>query len=82
MPNSDPTPAVTAIARAPQNVTRNAPTIIPAPPARAANPPRSARKTSEVTETKGITFAEETMAATKRGITAPTAKLQADANAA
>jgi hypothetical protein len=32
---SDPTPAVNAIASAPQNVTRTAPIITPAPPARA-----------------------------------------------
>lgn len=82
VPNSDPTPAVTAIARAPQNVTRKAPTITPAPPARAANPPRSARNTSEVPATKGMTLAGEATIVTKRGMTAPTAKLPADANAA
>jgi hypothetical protein len=82
VPNSDPTPAVTAIARAPQNVTRKAPTITPAPPARAAKPPRSARNINELPATSGITLAGETKVATKRGMTAPTAKLQADANAA
>src|SRR5579863_9110155 len=54
VPNSAPTPAVSAMAKAPQNVTRIAPTVTPAPPARAANPPRSARNTSEVPETRGI----------------------------
>jgi hypothetical protein len=49
--HSAPTPAVSAIASAPQNVTRIAPTVTPAPPARAANPPRSARNNSEVPET-------------------------------
>jgi hypothetical protein len=32
VPNNAPTAAVTAIARAPQNVTRAAPTIVDAPP--------------------------------------------------
>ena len=41
VPNSAPTPAVSAMASGPQNVTRIAPTVTPAPPARAANPPRS-----------------------------------------
>ena len=53
VPNSAPTPAVAAIASAPQNVTRIAPSATPAPPARAANPPRSARNKSEVPETRG-----------------------------
>ena len=42
------------MASAPQNVTRIAPIATPAPPVRAANPPRSARNSSEVPETKGI----------------------------
>ena len=46
VPNSAPTPAVSAMARAPQNVTRIAPSVMPAPPARAANAPRSARNNS------------------------------------
>lgn len=54
VPNNAPMPAVTAMASAPQNVTRIAPTATPAPPARAANPPRSTRNTSEVPETRGI----------------------------
>ena len=52
VPKSAPTPAVIAIASAPQNVTRIAPAVTPAPPTRAANPPRSARKNSEVPETR------------------------------
>src|ERR1035438_2790064 len=82
VPNSAPTPAVSAMARAPQNVTRIAPTVTPAPPARAATPPRSARNTSEVPETRGISPALGVMAVTKRGRAAPTAKLPADAIAA
>src|ERR1700737_132213 len=82
VPNSDPTPAVSAMASAPQNVTRIAPIVTPAPPAYAANPPRSARNTSEVPETSGIKPATGAMAVTKRGIAAPTAKLPADVKAA
>ena len=41
-----------AMASAPQNVTRIAPTVTPAPPTCAANPPRSARKNSDVPETR------------------------------
>ena len=60
------------MARAPQNVTRIAPTVTPAPPARAATPPRTARDTSEVPETSGISPAVGVMALTKRGKAAPT----------
>jgi hypothetical protein len=42
------------MARAPQNMTRSAPRPTRAPPACAANPPRSARKSSEVPATRGI----------------------------
>jgi mannan endo-1,4-beta-mannosidase len=52
VPNSAPTPAVTAIARAPQKVTRIAPVAMFAPPTRAATPPKSARKNSDVPATK------------------------------
>jgi len=52
VPNSAPTPAVIAMASAPQNVTRIAPNVTPAPPTRAAKAPRSARKNSEVPETR------------------------------
>ena len=52
VPKSAPTPAVIAIASAPQNVTRVAPAATPAPPTCAANPPRSARKKSENPETR------------------------------
>ena len=82
VPNSAPTPAVSAMARAPQNVTRNAPSFTLAPPACAANPPSSARNNSEVPATRGIRAASGAMAATARGMAAPTAKLPAEANAA
>src|SRR5207248_3724484 len=67
VPNSVPTPAVTAIASAPQNVTRIAPTSTPAPPARAASAPRSVRNTNDVPATRGISAGLGAMAATKRG---------------
>jgi hypothetical protein len=67
VPNSAPTPAVSAMASAPQNVTRIAPIVTPAPPARAANPPRRARNASEVPETRGIKAATGAMAVTKKG---------------
>ena len=82
VPNSHPTPEVIAMASAPQNVTRIAPAITLAPPARAASPPRSARNSSEVPDTRGIKPASGAMAVTKSGRTAPMAKLPADANAA
>ena len=52
VPNSAPTPAVTAIARAPQKVTRIAPAVTPAPPTLAATPPNSARKNKDVPDTR------------------------------
>ena len=52
VPNKAPTPAVIPMASAPQNVTRIAPSIVSAPPARAANAPSNARKSSEVPDTE------------------------------
>src|SRR3954454_18850096 len=51
VPNRAPTPAVSPMARAPQNVTRSAPTQVLAPPASAASPPSTARNTSELAAT-------------------------------
>ena len=82
VPNKAPTPAVIPIASAPQNVTRIMLGVTLAPPARAARAPKSARKTSEVPDTRIIRVASGTKAETIRGMTAPTAKLAADANAA
>jgi hypothetical protein len=81
-PKIDPTPAVSAMASAPQNVTRIAPNITAAPPTRAASPPRRARNTSEVPETRGIKPPAGAIAVTKRGMAAPAAKHPADASAA
>src|SRR5678815_5531232 len=82
VPKSDPTPAVIAMASAPQNVTRMAPFHTPAPPTPAAMPPRSARNRSDVPETSGINRATGVTTATSKGRAAPTAKLAADASAA
>src|ERR1035438_2658760 len=77
VPNSQPTPAVIAMASAPQKVTRIAPVIILAPPACAARPPRSARNSNDVPATRGISPASGASAVTRRGRAAPTAKLPA-----
>ena len=69
-----PTPAVTAMASAPQNVTRIAPTATPAPPARAARPPRMARNTSDVADTTGIRLESGDQGHRSKGMAAPTAK--------
>jgi hypothetical protein len=53
-----------------------------APPARAANAPKSARKSSEVPDTKIIRLDSGDKAVVKSGMAAPTAKLLADASAA
>lgn len=81
-PNNAPTPAVMAIAIAPQEVTRRAPTSMPAPPTQAAVAPRMARKRSDAPETQTIRDCAGAIAVTASGNTAPKAKLPADASAA
>ena len=75
-------PAVTAMANAPQNVTRSAPLIVFAPPAHAAKPPKSARNSREIPATKGGRLAAGAMMTVKRGMAAPLAKVIADVSAA
>jgi len=82
VPNNAPTPAVTAIASAPQNVARIVPVATFAPPVRDAHPPKVARQTRDVADTKGMTSDRGTIAVTNRGTAAPTEKLMADAVAA
>jgi len=82
VPNHVPTPAVTAIASAPQNVTRTAATAMRAPPARAAIAPRIARNTSDSAQTSAITRSGGANAVTTSGSAAPAAKLAAEASAA
>jgi len=81
-PNNAPTPAVTAIASAPQKQTRHAPPSTPAPPTRAATAPNRARNASDIPATHGIRRCPGTSAVTTKGSSAPTAKLAAEANAA
>src|SRR3954470_3911353 len=54
VPNTAPTPAVRAMASAPQKVTRRAPAAMGAPPTRAATAPSIARNTSVAHATAGI----------------------------
>ena len=82
VPNSISTRLVSAMASAPQNRTRIAPTLTPAPPVRAATHPRSAKNTSEVPENKGIRPSSGAMAVTRTGKATPSAKRAADVNAA
>ncbi len=70
--------AVTAIASAPQNMTRAAPAATFAPPARAARPPSSARPASDVAATSASTPVGEASPATSSGSAAPAAKLAAE----
>ena len=53
-PNAAPIPAVTAIAKAPQNVTRMVALSIGAPPAFAATAPSNARNTRDARQTAAI----------------------------
>ena len=82
VPNKTPTPAVIPMASAPQKVTRITLGMTLAPPARAANAPRSARKISEVPDTNIIRVVAGAKAETMSGRTAPIAKLPADVNGA
>jgi CRP-like cAMP-binding protein len=81
-PNNAPTPAVTAIASAPQKQTRHAPARTLAPPTRAATAPNRARNASDIPATHGIIPCPGAKAATANGSSAPIAKLAAEANAA
>ena len=66
-PNKVPTPAVIAMASAPQKVTRKAARVIGAPPAPAPNPPKIARNTSEVPATKGMSSVVSAMRTANSG---------------
>src|SRR4029079_3389902 len=78
VPKSFPIPAVRAIARAPQNVTRAVARRAFAPPALAPIRPRRARKPKDAVDTTGTsTFAGDTTTMSK-GIAAPTENVAAD----
>ena len=82
VPNRAPMSAVIAIAKAPQKVTRPAPTSTFAPPARAAKAPISARKTSALPATMGMMLEVGLIRTIRRGKAAPTAKVAAEASPA
>jgi hypothetical protein len=77
-PNIRPTPAVSDIARAPQNVTLIAPNAIGAPPALAAIPTRRARKTNEDTATTEISWLPGTTYAAANGSAEPMVNVPAE----
>ena len=81
-PNIWPTPAVKAIAKAPQNVTRMDALSIGAPPACAAMLPKTARNTSESMATMVISCESGISQAVIKGNAAPTVKVAADERAA
>ena len=70
------------MAIAPQKVTRIAPTVIAAPPARAASAPRDAKNTNEEAATAVINWDPGTIHATNKGKEAPMVKVPAEKNAA
>ena len=55
VPKSRPTPAVSAIASAPQNITRSKDLLMGAPPATAPSAPSAAKQASETMATAGLT---------------------------
>ena len=81
-PNNAPTPAVIAIASAPQKQTRQAPAMTLAPPTRAATAPSRPGNASDIPATDGSSALPGTNAVTANGSSAPTAKLAAEASAA
>ena len=81
-PNNAPTPAVSAIANAPQKVTRAMDFQMGAPPARAAKAPNKARKNSELPETTQTSLVVDTTKTSNNGKAAPTVKVAAEAKAA
>lgn len=74
--------AVRPMARAPQKVTRAAPTREFEPPTRAAIPPSSAKNAKEPPATKGIVLVSGLNTTIARGMAAPTANVAAEASAA
>src|SRR4029079_17004000 len=81
-PNKAPTPAVSAIASAPQKVTRATDLHTGEPPARAAKAPNSARKNNELPDPAQTRADAGTNRTSTSGRAAPTAKVLAEARAA
>lgn len=75
VPNTFPIPAVSAIAKAPQKVTRAAARRMFAPPAFAPMAPRKARKPRDADDTIGTSAPAGETTTMSKGIAAPTAKV-------
>ena len=75
-------PAVSAMAKAPQNVTRAVARRTFAPPALAPIAPRSARNTRDAAETTGMRLPVVDTKTANKGMAAPTEKVAADVSAA
>jgi hypothetical protein len=82
VPTRWPMPAVSAIASAPQNVTRCVGLKTPAPPALAPMAPSSARNASDAKETVVTSIDAGDTMTMGSGIAAPAAKVAADVKAA
>ena len=78
MPTIAPMPAVTAMASAPQNVTRIIGVSTAAPPVLAPRKPRTARKISDPADTMGIRRLAGESTTSARGAAAPAEKVVAE----
>src|ERR1017187_771978 len=78
VPNNFPMPAVSAIAKAPQNVTRTVARRMSAPPVLAPIAPRSARKPEDAANTIGTSAYAGDTTTMSRGMAAPTENDAAD----
>ena len=75
-------PAETAIASAPQEATRVAPSQQFAPPTFAARLPSTAKKVNDIKVTGSIKFDDDIISTTNKGKAAPSANEAAEASAA
>ena len=82
VPKIFPMPAVRAIAKAPQNVTRAVARRTLAPPALAPIAPRSARKPNDAAETIGTSAPAGARTTISKGMAAPTENVAAEVSAA
>ena len=81
-PNNAPTPAVRAMANAPQKVTRAMDFQTGAPPTRAAKAPNNPKNKRELPETTQTSLEAGATKTSNNGRAAPTVKVAADAKAA
>src|SRR5450759_1954007 len=82
VPNNFPIPAVSAIAKAPQNVTRAVARRTLAPPALAPMAPSSARKPKDAADTIGTSAPAGATTTMSKGMAAPTENVAAEVSAA